>query len=137
MSINTCECGDYEFFCVYGTVTTQVYPLNFLETSLIDELEGDNIFYRRKFNGELKFGGRGLLADWNYFHDILTASSCNRIDFLIFKDGVPYWEGYISTVHGTWDFDECTFTTTPVIEDDYTPFIEAGDAKIEIVRVPC
>lgn len=136
MSVYTCLCGDFTFFCVYGTVTTQVYPLNFLETSLEDQQEGDNIFYRRKFTGELKFGGRALLADWNYFQTIWASSdNCKRIDFTIYKDGEIYWEGYISTAYGTWDFDECVFSVTPVIEDDYSPFLEQGDIEYNILAL--
>lgn len=134
MSVYTCICPEFTFYCVYGTVSTQVYPLNFLETAIEDKQEGDNVFYRRKFTGELKFGGRGLLADWNYFYGIKQLSdNCKRIDFTIYKNGDVYWKGYISTAHGTWDFDECVYSVTPVIEDDYSPFLEQGDIEYNIL----
>ena len=45
----------YRHYLTIGSTRTEVFPLNFLASSLNDELEKENVFYRRKFNGKLTF----------------------------------------------------------------------------------
>ena len=133
MSVPSCLCGDFEFYVTYNSVTTEVYPINFLETSLIDELERDQIFYRRKFSGSLIFGGKSLKTDFDYFRSIEQSAPCARLDFTIYKDSVIYWSGYFSTSNGSWDLDNCTFTITPLLQDDYTDILDGADLEYNIL----
>lgn len=136
----------YRFYITYpvGSISYEVFPLNFLETSLVDELESDEIFYRRKFKGTLLFGTNSLAvdehgvtqnrkSDWQLFWDIEQNDNCERLDFLITKtvEGATttYWEGYFSTSDGKIDIDRCTFEVTPLTDDDYTDLLDKADIQ--------
>lgn len=142
----------YRFYITYpvGSITYEVFPLNFLSTSLVDEREGEEIFYRRKFNGSLIFGTNSLVVDehgvtqnrkddWLLFLDIEQNDPCERLDFLITKtiEGVTttYWEGYFSTSDGTPDFDKCTFEVTPIVVDDYSDILDEVDLQYNILEI--
>ena len=144
MSVICGNCNaEYVFMIKYGSVTTIVNPMNFLETSLVDELETDQIFYRRKFQGTLTFGGRGNKADFDYLWAFESSDPCTRLDFTIYRNGVIYWLGYFSTSLGSWDLDECTFQVTPLVKDDYVELLDKADleynllASEEIAEVTC
>lgn len=122
----------YNFYIVTD-VTTEVYPLNWLECAIVPEKERNRQFYRRKFQGSLTFGGKKLCSDFNLFYDI--ADPCEEIYFAIFKDTVLWWEGYFSTGMGSWDLDNKTFTVTPILIDDYTDWDERGDEYYNILDV--
>ena len=125
----------YHFYIVYHSVPTEVFPLNFLETSLVDEKERDQIFYRRKFNGTLTFGGRRLKDDYDLLHGIYLADPCGRIDFLIYQDTTIYYESYFSASQGAWDFDQFTFTVTPIPYDNYNDILDVADIQYNILDV--
>lgn len=133
MSVYNCLCGEYTFFVLYGTIETEVFPLNFLETSLKDEKEEDFQFYRRKFQGSLIFGGKQRLADWEYFYDINTVSPCDELVLTIYRDGVEYWRGYFSVTDGAFDFDTCTFEIVPLCYDAYRDLLEKKDTEYNIL----
>ena len=138
---------NYTFYINYNSVTTQVYPLNWLECTLVDEKERDQIFYRRKFVGSLTFGtgrievtvesGSNVVSficeDYTLFHDIEVLEPCGRIDLLILKDGDSYWEGYFSTSMGKWDLDNKTFTITPIVTDDYSDWDNYGKDEVNFL----
>lgn len=69
MSILTPNTGNnplYRFYISEASSTSyEVYPLNFLSTSLIDQQEEGKIFYRRKFNGTLLFGTTSRVTDYD------------------------------------------------------------------------
>jgi len=142
----------YRFYVVIppATITQEVFPLNFLSTSLVDTLEGTNAFYRRTFNGSLVFGTNSLAIDdtgatvnrkddWLYFWDLEQNSPCTDIDFLITKtvSGITttYWEGYFSTSDGRFDIDKCTFEVTPIVYDDYTDILDKAELQQNILSV--
>lgn len=127
---------DYTFFVTYNSVVTQVFPLNWLECSLVDEKEKDQVFYRRKFDGTLTFGGKRLCADYDLFNDIRLIDPCGRIDFLILLDLDIYWEGYFSTSMGEWDLDNQIFTITPTVTDDYSDWDLYGNDDFNLLTVP-
>ena len=141
---------NYTFFISYGgTNVTQVYPLNWLECSLIDEKERDQVFYRRKFQGALTFGaGRiavteesgstivsYLCEDYDLFNDIRIADPCTRIELLILNGLDIYYEAYFSISQGEWDFDNKLFTITPLPTDDYFDWVEEGDFEYDILSL--
>ena len=125
---------NYTFFIEYQSIVTQVFPLNWLECSLIDEKEKDQMFYRRKFNGNLAFGGKKLCEDFMLFWDIEQVNKYGRINLLILQDLNIYWEGYFSTYQGDWDLDAATFAIIPSVTDDYTDFDEFGDVEFNILN---
>jgi len=122
----------YEFYISTASSTSQqVYPLNWLECTLVDEKEDNQVFYRRKFEGSLTFGGKKLCADYNYFIGI--ADPCEILYLIILLDGNSYWEGYFSTSMGEWDLDAQTFTVTPLPIDDYYDWDQNGDFEYNIL----
>jgi hypothetical protein len=130
---------DYNFYIATAAsspLATEVFPLNWLECALVDEHEKDQQFYRRKFQGSLTFGGKKLCADFNLFYDYEQINPCEEIYFMIFKDGVLWWEGYFSTSEGSWDLDAQTFTVTPIVIDDYSAWDERGDLEQNIINIP-
>ena len=133
MSVATC---DYTFYVYTAEVLTQVYPLNFLDTKLVDEIERDHVFYRRKFNGSLIFGGQKLKTDFDYFWTLEQAGTCDRIFFVIMKGGDIYWEGYFSTSDGFFDLDACTFTVTPLPDDKYALWLDKGEDEYNLINIP-
>jgi len=124
---------NYTFLVTYNSITTEVFPLNWLECSLVDKQEKDQIFYRRKFEGALTFGGKKLCADFNLFYDIETTDPCGRIDLTIYLESDIYWEGYFSTSMGSWDLDCQTFTITPLAIDNYSDWEVLGDIEYNII----
>lgn len=136
--------SDYRFYVTVTSVTYEVFPLNFLNTTLVDEQEKENIFYRRKFNGSLTFGTNSLVIDdsgaetnrkydFDFFYDIDVLDPCKRVDLTINKDGVLVWEGYFSTSKGKWDLDNCTFEVTPMVSDDYSTILDMADIQYNIL----
>jgi hypothetical protein len=140
---------NYTFFINYNSTVTQVYPLNWLECSLIDEQEKDQVFYRRKFQGALTFGsGRieitvesgvnvvsHICEDYDLFNTIRLADPCARIDLLILSGTDVYYEAYFSISEGEWDFDNKLFVITPLPTDDYSNWAEDGDLEFNILSV--
>jgi len=124
----------YTFFITTAlSFIYEVTPLNWLECSLVDEKETDQIFYRRNFNGSLTFGGKKLCVDYNIFRAIEVSDPCEYIYLLILKDGDVYWEGYFSTSMGKWDLDNQTFTVTPIVIDDYTDWDDFGKDEVNFL----
>lgn len=123
----------WDFYVDYGGLT-QVYPNNWNECSLTDSKFGDEVFYRRNFEGELTFGGRGNIADYNLFRGVETDNNqCDELPFYIYKDSVLYWTGYFSTSQGSWDYDSCTFKVTPMIDDVYRKLLDQYDVEIDLL----
>ena len=54
---------EYRFYVTLTTISYEVFPLNFLATSLIDSQTEGQAFYRRTFNGELVFGTNSFTTD--------------------------------------------------------------------------
>lgn len=145
----------YRFY-VYEAPTSisyEVYPLNFLSTTISYEKEKNTTFYRRKFNGSLLFGTNSKVIDyddgvtvhnrredWDLFWGIENADP----DAVLYLDihkiigGVTetYWEGFFSTTDGKFDIDRCTFEVTPTVNDDYTGILEGADIQYNILYDP-
>lgn len=131
-----------------SSVSYEVFPLKFLTTSLVDELEKNNVFYRRKFNGSLLFGTNSLVIDdtgvtqnrkddWLLFWGQEQHDSCAKLYLTITKTvsgaTATYWEGSFSTTDGKFDIDQCTFEVTPLPEDDYTSILDLVDTQYNIL----
>ena len=131
----------YRFFVTINSSQQEVHPLNFMKTSLVDSQEEGQIFYRRKFNGTLRFynNERDGIDDFDLFYLVETVDPCTEIYFLIEqKDSGAntwhtYWEGYFSTTDGRFDLDNCTFEVTPNVYDDYKEFTDDGDKEYNIL----
>jgi uncharacterized protein (TIGR02145 family) len=142
---------DYRFYISSASsVSIEVFPLNFLAISLVDEKEKDMMFYRRKFNGTLTFGGHSKAIDlekvthdrcddWDFFWSVETTDPCERLYLQIIKvvNGAelpdPYWEGYFSTTEGKFDIDRKLFEITPLPYDDFTLILEEADTQFDIL----
>ena len=125
----------YRFYLTVGSTVTEVFPLNFLETSLVDELEKDQIFYRRKFQGSLTFVNTNGDDDFDLLYFIEQTDPCSKLLFSIERSGVTYWNGNFSTTDGKFDLDKCTFEITPLPDDDYAPLLDVADAQYNILLV--
>lgn len=133
------------------TLTKEVFPLNFLSTSIVYEKEPGQVFYRAKFNGSLLFGTNSetiddsgnivnRVDDWDLFWFIEGLDDCFRLDLLITRTirGVTsdYWTGYFSTDQGKFDIDRCLFEVTPIVSDDYSIFLDKKDVEYNIIDIP-
>lgn len=154
MSITPYSYGNIPTYRFYiseaGSTTYEVFPLNFLSSSLVDEPEKDNVFYRRKFNGSLLFGTNSLVIDdsgvkqnrkddWLLLWGIEQVDPCAKLFFTITKTvtGVTttYWEGYFSTTAGKFDINRCTFEVTPTLNDDYVDLLSEANTQYNILDV--
>lgn len=143
----------YRFYISEPSSTTyEVFPSNFLSSALVDELF-NKLFYRRKFNGSLVFGGHSkvidyddgvtihyLKSDWDLFWAFEQSEPCTKLSLTITKTigGVTttYWDdGYFSTSNGKFDIDKCTFEVKPITDDAYTPILDLADIQYNILNV--
>ena len=130
------------------SLTYEVFPLNFLSTTLVDEREGEQLFYRRIFNGTLIFGSNSKVKDldgvwhnrcedWELFWGFEQTDPCARLYIQInaIRDGVvyPYWDGYFSTTEGKFDIDRQLFEITPMVNDGYSLILDDADTQYNII----
>jgi hypothetical protein len=131
-----------------SSLTYEVFPLNFESTKLIDELEKGQLFYRRKFNGSLFFGGNSKVIDyegnlhdrcddWNLLYGFEQTDPCAKLYLQINKivAGVvyPYWDGFFRTSDGFFDIDVKTFEITPTVNDEYVFILSHTDEQHDIL----
>lgn len=128
--------------------TIEVFPLNFLASTIVWERESGHVFYRKKFNGKLLFGTDSTaiddsgaevnrMDDYDLFWFIESLDPCFTIDFEIKRtvSGVEasYWTGTFSTSEGTFDLDKCTFEVTPLIDDSYNLFLDKFNDEYNMI----
>lgn len=127
----------YRFYITLASSQVQVYPLNFMKTSLQDTLGNDEIFYRRKFNGTLRF----ITDDYDLIYMVEQLDPCTELILTIEqKDSGAdtyhtYWTGYFMTTDGYFDHDNCYFEVTPKLYDNYKIFDEYGEDEYNIVTL--
>ena len=125
----------YRFYITIGSSQVEVHPLNFMKTSLVDAQDEGEIFYRRKFNGTLRFIG----DDFDLFYMVESVEPCTEMFLLIEqKDSGAdtyhtYWEGRFSTMDGRFDLDNCFFEVTPKPYDSYSSFDKDADTEYNII----
>lgn len=108
----------------------QCYPLGYAESSIVATKEKDNVFYRRKFDGELVFTG----CDFSKIAEIeLSDNRCSEILFTIVREIGTYWEGYFTPTMCEFDFDLRTVSVTPQPKDKYDLFLNNKEAQINII----
>lgn len=133
----------YRFYITLGSSQIQVYPLNFLKTTLEDSKEQDQIYYRRKFNGLLRFynDAKNGIDDFDLFYMVEQVDPCAELILTIEqKDSGAatwheYWTGYFTTTDGTFDLDNCTFDVSLKTNDNYKLFEQYGDIEYNILDV--
>ena len=125
----------YRFYLTVGSTITEVFPLNFLESSLVDEKERGQVFYRRKFNGVLTFVNNNGDDDFDLIYFIEQTDPCEELIFSITREGVAYWDGYFSTTDGKFDLDKCTFEVTPLSNDEYANLLENAEIKWNVLNL--
>lgn len=124
-----------------------VDPLNFYNTKFIWEKQSDEIFFRKKLNGKLKFNNPDSTNnDFNYFIDYILANECCKVLFIIEKrcSDLGYdtlrteqnwnieWRGYLTHNMGKWNLSHCDVETGIEVDDNYTCLL---DNKTEDVNV--
>lgn len=138
---------EYRFYIsTASSLTYEVFPLKFLSSTIVYELEGEQVFYRRKFNGSLLFGTNSLVGmhnrkeDWDLFWGIEQFDPEEKLYLTITKEFggfiETYWDGYFATSDGNFDIDICTFEVTPIAIDDYTDVLDLADTQYNIINVP-
>jgi hypothetical protein len=125
----------YRFYITIGSSETEVFPLNFLNTALVDEQKPERAFYRRTFSGSLTFTNNNGASDFDLLYASEVVDPCTKILFRITRTGMVdnYWEGYFSTTDGSFDLDNCTFTVNPLPDDDYVLLFDAVDVQYNIL----
>ena len=131
----------YRFYVTIGSSAVEVHPLNFMKTTLVDAPLNNEIFYRRTFNGTLRFynSAKDAITDFDLFYLIEVVDPCDDLYLLIEeKDSGAntwhtYWEGRFTTSDGRFDLDNCTFDITPKPYDNYKNFDLHGDDEYNIV----
>ena len=127
----------YRFYITIGSSQVEVHPLNFMKTSLVDAQDEGEIFYRRKFNGTLRFIG----DDFDLIYMVEQVDPCTEIVLTIEQrdSGAAtyhtYWEGYFSTTDGKFDLDNCTFDVSFKTYDNYKLFEQYGDVEYNILDI--
>ena len=120
---------NFRHYVTIGSSKTEVFPLNFLETSLVDEQSESTSYYRRKFAGTLTFYG----DDFDLFYIAEQVDSCGKIIYEIECEGDPYWDGCFSTTDGDFDLDKCTFEITPLSNDVYVDILDRAETQYNIL----
>lgn len=125
----------YRFYITIGSSVTEVFPLGFLDTLLIDTQEKSQAFYRRTFSGPLTFTNNNGADDFDLFYSAEIADPCGKILFLIEREDVYYWDGYFSTTDGRFDLDNCTFEVTPLPDDDYVLLMDEQKIQYNMINI--
>ncbi len=125
----------YRFYITIGSTETEVFPLNFLESALVDEQKDSEAFYRRTFSGVLTFTNNNGANDFDLFYAAEQADPCGKILFRITRIDMvdDYWDGFFSTTDGTFDLDNCTFAVNPKADDDYVAIYDLVDLQHNIL----
>jgi len=121
----------FRFYLTIGSSVVECYPLNFLETTLNDSYDGDNVFYRREFSGLLTF--TNLRGDYDLIKTIHEIDPATEILLSIRRNNINYWNGQFSTSDGKWDYDRCIFEVTPLVNDGYTDILDKADDEYNII----
>ena len=88
----------YRFYLTIGSSQIEVHPLNFLKTTLEDSKEQDQIYYRRKFNGLLRFynDAKNGIDDFDLFYMVKQVDPCAELILTIEQkdSGAATWHEY-------------------------------------------
>jgi len=126
----------YRHYITIGSTETEVFPLNFLESSLVDEQKDGQAFYRRTFSGILTFSNNNGADDFDLLYATEQTDPCGKILYRITRKGMvdDYWNGYFSTTDGTFDLDNCTFSVNPKADDDYVVLFDNANFQYNILN---
>ena len=132
----------FRFLLTIESSQTEVHPLNWLSCTLQDALDDDQIYYRRKFNGTLRFynSAKNGITDFDLLNMVATVDPCTEMILTIEEKNSgantwhEYWTGVFRTKDGRFDLDNCTFDVTPKPYDDYRNFDNYGDKEYNILR---
>lgn len=130
----TGNAASFRFYLTIGSTVTEVFPLNFMESLLSDEQEKGEIFYRRRYSGNLTFTNGNGDDDFDLLYLVEQVSPCSKNLLLIEKNDLYYWDGYFSTTDGDWDLDRCEFSVNPLANDDYADIYALADIQRDIIN---
>lgn len=126
----------YRHYLTIGSSRTEAFPLGFLDSTLSDEQENEQIFYSRKFNGTLTFVNNNGDDDFDLLYANELIDPCGKILYEVERSGVAYWRGYFPTTDGKFDLDRCTFEVTPLPDDDYFDIMDKQEIQYNIILMP-
>lgn len=131
-----------------------VDPLNFYNTKFIWEREQDEIFFRKKLDGKLKFTNHAdSHNDYTYFLEKILANPCCRIKFVVEKkcsdldianqDDIVLrteqnwnieWEGYLTHNMGKWNLSHCDVETEIEADDPYACLLDSKSEEVNVLE---
>jgi hypothetical protein len=123
-----------------------VHPLNGSSVEYVDDrdLSSGQIFYRRKINTDLRFGGHKYKDEYDYFWRIFRASGANaigrcgeiRIRHQEKCDGRwnTLWTGVFSVARGRFERSRCVFSIKPDPVDRYACIMRRMDTKYNVLE---
>lgn len=137
---------------ILGTVNKLVKryvdPLNFLNTKFVWEKQNDEIFFRKKLSGKLKFDNHiGNDKDFDYFLNHILSNPCCKVKFVVEKrcselgfDDLRTeqnwnidWEGYITHNMGKWNLSHCNVETDIEVDDEYTCLLDSKGEEVNVL----
>ncbi len=114
----------------------EVHPVYGDDLSLTYKREDGRIYFRKEL-GELKFRN---YKTWTDYDTIMAYDNDREINLVVRRDCDNYvadwWVGYFGRFDGDVDEDNCTFTVTPTVDDEYTCLKHKGDEEWNILNVP-
>jgi hypothetical protein len=131
----------YKFYITHNSQPpVEVFPMKFVDSTIDYEKESGEVFFRRKFNGSLKFVNNNGGSDFTYFKSIDDGAdrcleisldihrACNDVDF------ESWWQGYFSVTDGDWNLDRCTVEFKDIKPDDeYRCILDKSEREVNIL----
>lgn len=126
---------DYRFTLTRDTDTFEVFPYGFFAGSFKYEQQEGQLFFRRKYSGELTFKGVDFdylkgRYDLNYYCDIYELLIEKKVN----GDYEVDWTGYFSMTDGKFDFERCEFKVSPSTQDKYTNLLDNYDTEFNLLK---
>lgn len=127
----------FRFVLVVDGASFEVDPLGVDGVKLKSEREGENIFFRRKLGGTLKF----IKADFSLLYALETSENrCGDIKLSIERlcGGLyrPEWEGTLSLNEVKWNVSRCEAEVQVRPNDAYRCIIDNYSKEYNILEVP-
>lgn len=110
--------------------TGRVNPM-YKELTIDYEKESNQMFFRRKINGKLKF----IRKDYDY---LMTKDIWYEFQLQIFKEEtnwVKYWEGKFFYTDCEFDADNKIISVTPQVVDEYSFILDNYEQELDLIQL--
>jgi hypothetical protein len=101
------------------------------ETSIVVERDENQLYFRHKFNGQIRLGGDAYRA----MEVMLVSGTCDECSVSLYYNEVIFWEGKFSLSEGEYDMDRCIFSFTPIPNDNYDQVIQSADRQFNLMEL--